>query len=80
MVSPKNYLSIGLIIGRNHIAIFDLEKCVVVSKNNPKVVITKNNKDLKNGLYMLEIKNVTLKMYLHVVIQTLELQNFGTTC
>jgi hypothetical protein len=80
VVSPKNLLSIGLIIGKNHIAIFDFEKCVMVLKNNPKVVITQSNKDSENGLYMLDIKNATLKMCLHVVIQILELQNFGTTC
>jgi hypothetical protein len=80
MVPPKNLLSIGLIIGKSHIAIFDLGKRVILSKHNPKVVITKSNKDLKNELYMLETKNVTLKMCLHVVVQTLELQNFGTAC
>jgi len=61
MVSPKNLLLIGLIIGKSYIAIFDLEKSVIVSKNNPKVVITKSNKDLKNGSYMLEIKKCNIK-------------------
>jgi hypothetical protein len=28
-------------IGKSHIAIFDIEKCVIVSKNSPHVVTTK---------------------------------------
>jgi hypothetical protein len=46
----KNLLSIGMIVDRGHIVVFDSNKCLIIQNKDPHTIVVKSVKDPKNGL------------------------------
>jgi len=51
----KNLLSIGMIIDKRNIMVFDFGKCLIIENNDPNTIVAKGVRDPKNGLYKLEV-------------------------
>ncbi len=51
----KKLLSIGMIINKGNIMVFDSKKCLVINNGDPNIIVAKGVKDQKNGLYRLQV-------------------------
>lgn len=49
----KNLLSTNQIVDREHMIVFDTDKCVVISKFSPSEIIASGARDKRSGLYNL---------------------------
>ncbi|KAL3686396.1 hypothetical protein R1sor_008970 [Riccia sorocarpa] len=52
----KSLLSVGSLTDDDHIAIFDRDKCLIVSKHNPQQLVASATREKKGGLYRLDLQ------------------------